>query len=364
MDIKPPALPSLPTFIISILVALSVVGTIWAYGYKDPMRVYSPQPISHVHNKANKCSDCHDGWKGVSDDKCIKCHPLSELKNPTDPDAVPFAGIHRKAINDNQSCLECHTEHMGVDGKLTTKFDHTTLGSNPNCLSCHQSDAPKNGLHQTVKGQNCAACHSTNTWEHAKFDHKMLGSDPNCKSCHQADVPKNDFHADIKQNCNACHNTKDWKDAKFDHSKSAFPLTGKHKDVSCKECHKGGEFKKIDKSCITCHQQDDKHRGSMGVNCAACHNTSKWGDVTFVHNKFPLSGEHRGISCQECHQNKNNYKEFTCLSCHEHSQDRMDRKHKGEVRNYSYDSQACYKCHPNGHGESEGGEGGEHGEDD
>jgi predicted CXXCH cytochrome family protein len=364
MNIQPPALPSLATFIISILIALGVTATIWAYGQKDPEQIYSPMPITNAHKSAKKCSDCHDPWKGVSDDKCIKCHPLAELKDPTDPDAMKFAGIHRKAINDNQSCLDCHTEHLGKNSKITKNFDHNQLGNNLNCLSCHQSDSPKNDLHQNIKGQNCSTCHNTTTWEHAKFDHAILNRDANCLSCHQSDAPKNDFHATMKQNCSACHTTDTWKNAKFDHAKSGFPLTGKHAEVSCKECHKTGEFKKLDKSCFVCHQQDDKHNGSMGSNCAQCHNTIKWEDVSFIHNKFPItSGEHRNISCQECHPNKNNYREFTCLSCHEHSQDRMDRKHKGEVLGYNYDSQACYKCHPQGT-EHEGGEGGEHGEDD
>jgi hypothetical protein len=51
--------------------------------------------------------------------------------------------------------------------------------------------------------------------------------------------------------------------------------------------------------------------------------------------------------CETCHADPNDYSEFTCFSCHQHSQDRMDDKHS-DVSGYSYDSAACYSCHPDG----------------
>ena len=40
---------------------------------------------------------------------------------------------------------------------------------------------------------------------------------------------------------------------------------------------------------------------------------------------------------------------FTCVVCHDHSQPRMDDKHRGRT-GYRYDSTACYACHPTGRG--------------
>jgi len=67
---------------------------------------------------------------------------------------------------------------------------------------------------------------------------------------------------------------------------------------------------------------------------------------------FPIySGSHRGTwsSCSTCHQIANDFRQFTCLVCHEHNQASMDNKHHGRP-GYSYVSTACLSCHPNGRG--------------
>lgn len=374
-----PPLPSLPTFIISILITLGVVGTLWAFAQKDPARIYSPGPLAHGHEKIKNCNACHTAWKGVPDINCTTadCHPRLQLTSSTKPG---IAGIHQKASQ--ESCLACHTEHLGRENKITTAFDHAMLEKGASCLECHRPDTPKADFHAKLT-QNCSECHSTQTWKRAKFDHNLSqfpltgkhvdlscqdchkngqfkGLDGRCFSCHQ----QNDKHKGAFGNdCAKCHSTSTWKEAKFDHKLTQFPLTGKHMEVSCEECHKGGTYQKVDKSCFACHQQDDKHKGSLGTNCAQCHTTVKWSAVTFVH-KFPIDrGEHRGISCRDCHENQMNFKEFTCISCHEHSQARMDREHRGEVRNYRYDSQSCLRCHLGGRKEEGEGEEGE-GDDD
>lgn len=305
MNMQPPSMPTIATFIVSVCMAFGIAGTIYAYGHKDPGRIYSPMPLSSEHKDAKKCSDCHDPWKGPSDDKCIKCHAVGELTDPV-KNRVPV--MHRKAIDGKQSCMECHIEHLGTTGHLTRPFDHAALGANLNCLNCHQTEAPTN-----------------------------------------------DFHAKLEQNCSICHTTESWKNAKFDHDLSAFPLTGKHAQVSCKDCHKGEGFKSLDSSCLSCHQKDDKHQGGMGTSCAQCHSTSTWQDASFKHDRFPISGgDHGGFTCKECHPNQNNYREYTCTSCHE--QGRMDRRHSRKS-GYIYSSSACFQCHPMGR---EHGEGGEH----
>ncbi len=66
-------------------------------------------------------------------------------------------------------------------------------------------------------------------------------------------------------------------------------------------------------------------------------------------HKFPIqSGKHAGFACSDCHLNAN-YNVFSCIDCHAHSKSDMDDKHD-DVGGYSYNSQACYSCHPNGRG--------------
>lgn len=67
------------------------------------------------------------------------------------------------------------------------------------------------------------------------------------------------------------------KDAAFDHSKTRFPLTGQHKKVTCENCHKT-TLKDTPRQCIDCHRKDDVHRGRR-PKCENCHVTTDWGTI-------------------------------------------------------------------------------------
>lgn len=85
----------------------------------------------------------------------------------------------------------------------------------------------------------------------------------------------------------------------------------------------------------------------------------------FDHDKlFPITnGEHHvGIACAQCHP-FDTFTRFDCLACHR--QEDIDPVHLGSmdpspsgtadpmaagmvVRDYRYESAACYRCHPTG----------------
>lgn len=114
--------------------------------------------------------------------------------------------------------------------------------------------------------------------------------------------------------------------------------------------------------CVACHQSDyqqasDPNHSAAGFpnTCEDCHSTTAWSPANFNHDGqyFPIySGAHKGEwdTCADCHVNVANYSQFECINCHEHNRTKMDDKHK-EVQNYSYNSAACYDCHPNGKGD-------------
>jgi hypothetical protein len=52
------------------------------------------------------------------------------------------------------------------------------------------------------------------------------------------------------------------------------------------------------------------------------------------------------LSCTDCHLTSN-YREFSCLDCHAHEKTSMDNEHR-DVSGYTYNSQSCYGCHPQG----------------
>ncbi len=89
----------------------------------------------------------------------------------------------------------------------------------------------------------------------------------------------------------------------------------------------------------------------FGTDCAQCHDESAWGNATFDHDDqfFPIySGNHNGEwnACTECHTNPNDYSVFSCIICHDNQADLADEH--SEENGYSYNSNACFNCHPNG----------------
>ncbi|MCA9735283.1 hypothetical protein KC799_24310, partial [candidate division KSB1 bacterium] len=163
----------------------------------------------------------------------------------------------------------------------------------------------------------------------------------------------------FSHDCLQCHDQTKWSPATFDHNTTQFPLTGAHVNVACTNCHSSG-YSNTAADCYSCHKSeydqtnDPNHAAaSFPTDCAQCHNTTNWGDANWDHDNqyFPInSGKHRGEwnTCADCHANTNDYGTFSCIDCHEHEKTRTDNQHIGEVRNYTYDSAACYNCHPQG----------------
>jgi len=84
------------------------------------------------------------------------------------------------------------------------------------------------------------------------------------------------------------------------------------------------------------------------TTCTSCHRQtdSSWNQAVFNHTWFPISsGRHAGHACSACHTDPNNFRVFTCFTCHDRT--RTDAIHSGRA-GYRYDSNACYSCHPQG----------------
>ena len=135
--------------------------------------------------------------------------------------------------------------------------------------------------------------------------------------------------------CSACHTPDSWKSltaasdgAGFDHSTTGFPLTARHREVSCAGCH-GGE-KQVTRQCVGCHQ--DAHAGQLGAACDGCHSSASWQSTNAFarhrQTRLPLTGMHALIDCRDCHQRTND-RTWTsvaadCFSCHEAEYRRPD----------------------------------------
>lgn len=215
------------------LIALNLCGLI-ILAFMWPHLMVAPGPLMPAHaNITSNCFACHAPFQGVSADRCIACHKLSDigirttkgLAVPKGRDAIAF---HQSLIEPN--CMACHTDHVG----------------------------PK--LVKTAK---------------QSFAHALLRPEvrTKCAQCHRA--PATPIHAKASNNCAACHSQSGWKPSTFNHNRF-FALTGEH-NASCTTCHKGGDFKRY--TCFGCHEHQPEQiraeHAEEGIrniqNCVRCH---------------------------------------------------------------------------------------------
>ena len=234
-----------------------------------------------------------------------------------------------------KSCLSCHTPFMG---STPTK-----------CTSCHKSDeiglmtvagrplspkAAKVLFHQKLTNENCLGCHSDHMGRDAQnaiksFSHNYLNTpvQNECISCHNSQTPDDPTHRRVGENCVSCHQTDDWKLASFDHKRIK------------------ADF---EKDCLSCHQADrpdDELHYQVEVNCYDCHTTERWKPSTYNHDRYFRFDRHHPADCMSCHTTAKNFSEYTCYSCHEHSEAKMAREHREEgIMNFK----KCVQCHRSG----------------
>jgi hypothetical protein len=326
------------------------------------------------HAQIEHCSGCHSApWeKDGMADRCAACHAdiAAQMFN--------VAELHGaiSAKNQNLACRDCHPDHRGSSALLVDMrggdFPHDVLGFSlkshqiegqgetftcdachqgdvrtfvpDSCVTCHrQVDIAFTQAHTLSFGTDCLACHDGvdrygEDFDHNAFGFKLTGlhagvscskchldartiadlqsAPQGCASCHLKDDP---HQGRFGQDCAACHETAGWTPAKFDHNLADFKLEGEHGEVSCEKCHINGIYQGTPKDCYSCHKDNDEHEGKFGADCSACHTPKGWDDVTFDHNRsnFPLTGQHAGIACENCHKN-GQFKDTptACVSCH------------------------------------------------
>lgn len=314
----------------------------------------SPGPLARAHAEfegATNCVQCHGLKREPMSQMCLACH--KEIAWLIDKNR----GYHPKEVKvAKKECASCHPDHAGTGFKMiewpggsAEKFDHQKAGW------------LLDGKHADTK---CEKCHATKfrtgpaaTLSKRKNGAGWVGLETDCITCHKAD----DVHkGDLKDRCESCHDAKDWTHApKFDHDKSDYPLTGKHVDVECDECHitpklpvrqnadgeRVGTFSPVPfKECSSCHA--DPHKGNLGSKCGDCHVTRGFQIIDktgFNHQvtKYPLRGKHVSVACEKCHGAnlvKKTMPFAKCIDCHTDS-------HKGEatLAGKTVDCASCHK---------------------
>jgi hypothetical protein len=366
----------LSLFIASILLSFNA-------GADTLESVMMPGKVIQGHAKwEDNCQKCHKKFdKEGQNTLCKDCH--KEIRK----DVADKRGFHGK-MKDGKNCSECHTDHKGRTANIVIldekTFKHTQtefqlkgghVGEKVGCKDCHKPkikyrDAPttcvgchkKDDEHKGSLGDKCADCHVDKDWKEIKFDHdksdfRLRGAHAEtkvaCRDCHKDDKfketpndcyschKKDDDHKGVfGQKCADCHTDKDWKTTTFDHTTDGhFALLGKHDSAKCSSCHKTAG-QELPQTCIGCHRNDDKHKGSLGEKCGDCHNERSWkGTGEFNHDKdtkFPLKDKHKTAKCEACHTTGAKYEKLPldCYSCH-----KKDDVHKGKF------GEKCEECH-------------------
>ncbi len=282
--------------------------------------VLRPGELVQGHAKwEEECTQCHVRFDRAAQDRlCMDCH------KEVGQDVRERTGYHGRLKP--QACRSCHTDHKGRTARIVDldkkTFDHA------------QTDYALKGKHAKVE---CDKCHEPKK--------KYWQAPSDCQACHR----KDDVHkGSLGAKCADCHTVNDWKEARFDHEKTRFPLTGKHVDAECTDCHKkGADYKAAPRDCLGCHRKEDNgpkgHKGNYGEKCETCHGTKAWKPSTFNHDndtKFDLLGKHRSVKCADCHTG-HLYRDkvgSACIDCHKKDDDGV-KGHKGAL------GRDCAACH-------------------
>jgi hypothetical protein len=252
-------------------------------------QLLSPGKLARPHadlEGLENCTQCHTPGAQLDQAKCLNCHPALTAR------LEAGKGYHAR-LRDRR-CVECHSDHRGPDYEMIhwqpERFDHDSTGY------------ALEGGHARAK---CAQCHKTRSY---------LGLAAECLGCH-ADEHRGQLGGD----CLTCHTYQAWKPAPFDHRRTRFPLSGKHAQVACAQCHPQGRYRDIPfGTCRDCHA--DYHQGQFAADCQACHAESGWKPARFDHRqaRFPLSGKHARVACARCHP-QGRYRPLAfsgCGDCH------------------------------------------------
>ncbi|RLD26546.1 MAG: hypothetical protein DRI70_05515 [Bacteroidetes bacterium] len=239
------------------------------------------------------CTNCHNDYhneefadNGFSPD-CIECHSLENgfgyslyTLEQHQLTSFPLEGAHLATpcfachISEDDErwtfaslgsvCVDCHID-------IHEEFINASYYPDNNCVTCHINDAwdlvsfdhnltdwPLDGKHVEV---SCKECHFEISDNETIVSQNFINLDTQCASCHK-DIHNDSFAIDGVTDCNRCHVTDSWFPEKFDHNNAAFPLEGRHTEISCNACHEvddgGGEYTVVYNlnklKCIDCHQ--------------------------------------------------------------------------------------------------------------
>ena len=251
-----------------------------------------------------ECTACHQGGRfRPIDHRCADCH----------------RDFHEGQFKDKPDCNTCHTTRWWgdvserFDHERDTRFKRAGRHSALPCAKCHFQNRYRPieekchgchiDVHQGDKGPDCEDCHDDLDWQvntgiaHDFGAYKLAGVHDTlaCRRCH-VDVKRKlgglavecvGCHRDphfsaFGPMCIDCHTQRDWLPSRFRHFRTGYRLTGRHRFVPCRECHKGAVYGGLPTNCEFCHVEDAARAAALCpphnaafffAACESCHST-------------------------------------------------------------------------------------------
>ena len=177
-----------------------------------------------------------DGYgRTISSQSCISCHE-SQIAGTTLDKARSLRMSHKEPLKAGAACVDCHALSSGMVSSAT--------GGMAPCLRCHQG---------TVASAACSTCHIGDP-ARAVFDPskpagvvaRVLVPNPQCGSCHTSQAT-----------CDGCHgirmpHTEQFK--AYMHARPAAEDIWDNDGRTCAKCHYAGH-----RSCSQCHAKFPQH---------------------------------------------------------------------------------------------------------
>jgi len=268
-----------------------------------------------------RCDSCHvDNGSGaanghspghpITNVDCNSCHSIQSFKMP--------GGIFNHALLDAtvQSCESCHNDNTSINAPAKSSAVPAHPATTTDCGSCHSTDTfnPPFNIDHTdpaVLAARCDSCHgvsasgkpvSTPVYAH-------MPTTEDCKVCHTPGSFRTGVFShsgpSYVGSCNSCHDNVIGVGKLLNH------IPTSPDDQNCADCHVTTSFADVTfdhgasdtSNCLTCHDGNISKGKSIGhvttvENCSSCHTTSTFTTFanTFVHNPAIVSSD-----CASCH---------------------------------------------------------------
>lgn len=234
------------------------------------------------------CQQCHTEHQGVSAELTV----IDRASFPHQATGYALRAHRRLANGDPFTCASCHPQSLTHFELLTCEHCHYEIDAaftqahintfGPACLACHDgldsygtafdhstTSFPLAGKHASTA---CAGCH--------QGQNDLINLQATSQECYACHKEVDAHNGQFGQNCAACHTVNSWTPAAFNGPHS-FPMDhGADRASPCQTCH-------VDNlqtyTCYACHEHtpieiEEKHL-EEGIrdfqDCTRCHPTGR-----------------------------------------------------------------------------------------